>query len=99
MSTPEENYEIATDDSSDADTREEAIDALEAANECQRLQEIVHSDGLEERVRERALEGLANPQCRPTLENIADGGDLDGSLRERAESLLEETPEGTGGSP
>ncbi|MFC6719510.1 hypothetical protein ACFQGT_14025 [Natrialbaceae archaeon GCM10025810] len=99
MSTPQENFEIALDDSSDADAREEAIGDLETANECARLEEIVRNDGLDDRMRERALEGLANPQCRPTLESVADGDDLDGSLTERAESLLEETADGTGGSP
>ena len=99
MSTPPENAEIAADESSDAEERERAISELETANDCDRLAELVRRDDLDERYRERALEGLAHPQCRPRLQTLAEGGDLSESLRGRAETLLDETPEGAGAGP
>lgn len=99
MSTPPENFEIAADESSDAEERERAIGELVTANDCDRLAELVRRDDLDERYRERALEGLAHPQCRPMLQQLADGGDLPESLQGRAESLLDETPEDAGAGP
>ena len=99
MSTPPENAEIAADESADAEERERAIDELETANDCDKLAELVRRDDLDERYRERALEGLAHPQCRPRLQKLVDGGDLSESLRGRAETLLDDTPEGAGAGP
>ncbi|QLG27002.1 hypothetical protein HUG10_05360 [Halorarum halophilum] len=99
MSTPEENFETAVDESSDSEARLQAIGVLETANECDSLAEIVTREDLEEQYREEALDGLAHPQCKSTLEALVDDGDLTGSLREHAESLLSETPDGAGGGP
>ena len=99
MSTPEENFEIARDGSSDESERERAINELETANECDSLAELARADDLDERYREMALAGLAHPQCRSMLETIAEGGALPESLQERAETLLGETPEDSGAGP
>ncbi|WP_276253454.1 hypothetical protein [Halomontanus rarus] len=96
MSTPEENFDIATDESSDSEARERAIGQLETANDCDRLADLARTDDLETEYRERALSGLAHPQCKPKLQTLVDDGAIDGSLRERAESLLEETPDDAG---
>lgn len=99
MSTPPENFETAVDDSSDPEARERAIGDLETANDCDKLAEIARQDDIEDRYRERALEGLAHPQCRSILEQVADGGALPESLRDRAQALLDETPDGAGAGP
>lgn len=99
MSTPPENFEIAADESNDAEVRERAIGDLETANDCDKLAELVRRDDLDDRYRERALEGLAHPQCRLMLRKIVDRGDLPESLRDRAETLLDETPENAGAGP
>ncbi|WP_135820342.1 hypothetical protein [Halostella litorea] len=99
MSTPEENYETATDESADRDAREAAIDTLETANECSRLAKLARMDGIDESYRELALDALAHPQCRTRLRQLVEGDDLSGSLRERAERLLDETPESAGAGP
>lgn len=99
MSTPEENLETAVDESSEREARLGAIDVLETANECDSLAEIVTRDGIDEQYREQALESLAHPQCKTTLRGLVDDGDLTESLRERAETLLAETPDGAGAGP
>jgi hypothetical protein len=99
MSTPEENFETAMDESSDAEAREAAIDHLETANDCDKLAELARMDDLEDRFRERAVAGLAHPQCKPMLQTLAEDGDLPASLREQAETLVEETPDGAGAGP
>lgn len=99
MSTPEENLEIATDESSDRDARTNAIDELETANECRSLADLVRSDGLDERYREQALNGLAHPQCRSKLETLAEEDTLPEGLQAEAETLLEETPTDSGAGP
>jgi len=99
MHTPEENFEIATDESNDREARESAIGTLETANECSRLAELARMGDLDETYRELALDGLAHPQCRTRLRQLVDGDDLEGSLEERAESLLDETPESAGAGP
>ena len=99
MSTPPENFEIAADESSDAEERERAIDQLETANDCDKLAELVRRDDLDDQFRKRALEGLAHPQCRSMLQEVVDGGNLPESLRDRAETLLDETPEEAGAGP
>lgn len=96
MSTPEENFEIATDESSGSEARERAIGQLETANDCNRLADLARTDDLETEYRERALSGLAHPQCKSKLQTLVDDGALQGSLREQAESLLEETPDDAG---
>lgn len=93
MSGIEDTFDRATDESNGADEREAAIDELEAANECDRLDDLVRMDGLDDRYRERALEGLGHPQCRSTLETLVEEGDLPESLRDRAEALFEELPD------
>ena len=93
MSGIEENFDTATDESSGDDEREAAINELETANECDSLGKLVRMDGLEDRYREQAIEGLGHPQCRSTLETLVEEGDLPESLRDRAETLLEEMPE------
>lgn len=98
MSTPEEKFEIAVDESADGETRMAAIGELKTANDCGRLAELARMDDLEERYRERALAGLAHPQCKTKLRSVADG-DLPESLRERADELLEDAPDEAGAGP
>lgn len=99
MSTPEESFEIAVDESSERTARERAISSLETANDCDRLAELARMDDLEEQYREQAVTGLAHPQCKPMLETLVASGDLEASLRERAEALLDETPNDSGAGP
>jgi hypothetical protein len=96
MSTPEEHFEIAVDESSDAEAREMALADLETANECARLADVVRDDGVEDRYREQALTGLAHPQCTATLRGLAEDSGLPSSLQDRAEQLLDETPDDAG---
>lgn len=99
MSTPEANFEIAVDGSNDDDAREKAIEGLEAANECDMLAELATSDDVEETFREQALANLGHPQCYSMLERLVENGELSGDLHDRAETLLEETPEDAGAGP
>lgn len=99
MSTPETNFEKAVDGSSDDETRTQAIEDLEAANECDMLANLVENDDLEDEYREQALTSLAHPQCKPMLETLVESGDLPESYQERAEQLLQETPEDAGAGP
>lgn len=96
MSTPEENFEIAVDETGEREARERAIDGLQTANECAKLADLVRTDGLDERYRERALTNLAHPQCKPMLQTLVEGGELSESLQEQAETHLETTPDGSG---
>lgn len=90
MSTPEESFETAMDESSDDAAREEAIDALEAANECASLAAVVERDDVADRFRRQALDALATPQCDSALRRLSEHDALDASLREDAERLLED---------
>lgn len=99
MSTPEENADIAVDESTDASAREAAIDDLEAANACAELADIALNDDLDDRYREQAVASLAHPQCKPTLQTLVDESDLPESLQRRAEELLDDTPDRTGTGP
>lgn len=99
MSTPEQNFETAMDEESDDEAREQAINDLETANECDALADLAQSGDIAEEYREQALAGLAHPQCKSMLQEVADGGDLPDSLRERAESLLDEIPDDAGAGP
>ncbi|WP_459191871.1 hypothetical protein [Halosimplex sp. J119] len=99
MSTPEENLEVALDDSRDAEAREAALDDLETANDCDKLSDVVRRDEIDDRYRERALSKLAHPQCKATLETLSESDDLPEPLREQAEELLGETPGDSGAGP
>jgi hypothetical protein len=99
MGTPEQNFGTAIDGASDDEERERAIGLLETANECDSLAETVGTDDLEGRYREQALNALAHPQCKATLADLADDESLEASLRERADSLLDETPDDAGAGP
>lgn len=99
MRTPEGNFETAADQSSEQAAREEAIDELQTANECDSLAKLARMDDLATRYRERAMTNLAHPQCRPTLEELVAAGELPDSLHELAASQLEETPESSGAGP
>ena len=99
MSTPEENFETAIDESSEREARQQAIDTLETANECDSLAEIAAKEDIDEGIRERALESLAHPQCKARLQALVDDGELTESLEERGESLLAETPDDAGAGP
>lgn len=78
------------DETAGREARESAIDALEAANECDSLAAIVEDDGVEDGLRELALDALAGPQCGATMESLAERDDLPTALTERARSLLED---------
>ena len=93
MSGTDDSFDTAMDESSEAEARESAINDLETANECDRLAELVRTDDIEDRYREQALEGLGHPQCRSMLETLVEEGSAPESLRDRAETLLEELPD------
>ncbi|MFC4550099.1 MULTISPECIES: hypothetical protein [Halorussus] len=99
MNAPTEKLETASDSSNDPETRERAINELGTANDCARLVELARMDDIGERYREQALSSLAHPQCRTRLEALVEDRELPESLRERAETLLEETPEDAGAGP
>ncbi|MFC7138704.1 hypothetical protein ACFQMA_02495 [Halosimplex aquaticum] len=99
MSTPEENLEIALDDARESESREQAIDGLQTANECDMLAEIVRADGVESRYRELAMTKLGHPQCKATLETLHESGEIPDSLRDQAEELLGNTPDDSGAGP
>ncbi len=88
MSTPEERFETAMDESHSREEREAAVDALAAANECDTLAKIAARDDFAAEFRRRALDELATPQCEATLRDLAADNGFD--LRDEAESLLED---------
>ena len=93
MSGTDDSFDTAMDESGEAEARESAINDLETANECDRLAELVRTDDIEDQYREQALEGLGHPQCQSTLETLVEEDDLPESLRDRAETLVEEMPD------
>lgn len=99
MSTPEEDFETAIDDSADGDGREQAIDELQTANECDSLAQLARMDDLSEQYRELAVRNLGHPQCKTMLSTIIDEGELPDSLQEVAESVLADTPDDSGAGP
>ena len=99
MSTPEAHFEAVKDESSDDQRREEAIEGLEAANECDMLADIVRDDDIDSRFREQALNSLGHPQCKSMLETVVESEDLPESQQQRAEQLLQETPDDSGAGP
>ena len=99
MSTPDENFETAVNDSQSADARRRAIDDLEAANECEKLSTLVRRDDIGTQYREQAMSSLAHPQCKDRLEALVERGEIPSSLEEQAESLLRETPDDAGAGP
>ena len=42
---------------------------------------------------------MAHPQCKSMLQSLVESGDLPESLQDRAETLLEETPDNSGAGP
>lgn len=88
VSTPEESFETAVDESSDREAREAAIEALEAANECDMLAEVVTRTDLADDLRRRALDALATPQCEATMQDLAADDGFD--LSDEAGRLLED---------
>lgn len=88
--TPEECVELAVDSSAGREEREAAIDELKTANECDELADILSNDDLETRYRRRALRAVATRQCEATLERLVEERSLESSLRDEAESLLQE---------
>ena len=99
MSSPESNFDVVVDESSDESTRKQAIEDLEAANECDTLAELVRNEDLESQYREQALKSLGHPQCKPMLERVVESGEVPESQREKAEELLQETPDDAGAGP
>lgn len=99
MTTPESDFETAVDESNDKQTREDAIDELRTANECDRLADLARMDDLADEFREQAVEKLAHPQCKPMLETLVENEELPDTLHEQAATLLEETPEDSGAGP
>lgn len=96
MSAPETNFETVVDSSSDAESRKQAIEGLEAANECDMLADLVRDDDLEDQYREQALTSLGHPQCESMLETLVENGELPESLDRQAEELLGETSDDAG---
>ncbi|WP_436926594.1 hypothetical protein [Halosimplex amylolyticum] len=99
MSTPEENLEIALDDARESESREQAIDGLQAANECDMLAEVVRRDDVASQYRELAMTKLGRPQCEATLETLHESDAIPDSLREQAEELLGDAPDDAGAGP
>ena len=94
--TPTECVDLAVDESATDEQREDAVDELRTANECDELEELVRKDDLDDRYRERALRALATPQCDSTLRELVEESSLDESLRDDAEALLREVEENSG---
>lgn len=92
--TPDECVERALDESATEGEREDAIHELKLANECDELEALVRTEDLGDRYRQRALRAIATPQCDSTLRELVEGGDLERSLREEAESLLDGIADG-----
>lgn len=93
MNTPEESFETAVKKSVSREPREEAIDHLSEANECDKLAVLVQMGGLDGSYRRYALNALAEARCRPMLRTIVERGNLDESLQNDAERLLRKTEE------
>lgn len=86
--TPQECVDLANDSAASRADREEAIDALEAANECDELADVVTNEDIDADLRGVALRALAGPQCDTTLRTVVEEGSLESPLQEEAESLL-----------
>ena len=86
--TPTECIDLSTDTSANEIDRKDAIRALQRANECDELAELVRTSTLDDQYRRVALEALATPQCDSTLEILADDDSLDHERRDAAQTLL-----------
>lgn len=52
MKTPQKNFEIAVDESHGREAREDAIDNLQTAIECDKLADLVRMNELDEQYRQ-----------------------------------------------
>lgn len=86
--TPQECVDLATDTTAPREAREDAIDELRTANECDELAAVATNDALETDYRRYALQAMATPQCEEMLGELAEGGDLEASLERAAEGLV-----------
>ena len=86
--TPQECVTLAVDTTAPREAREDAIDDLRRANECDELADIAMDEGLETDYRRYALRAVATTQCDATLRDIVDRDDLEPSLQREAEALL-----------
>lgn len=89
MSAPKQDFQTAVDKTPSRDEREDAIDALVDAGECERLAILVQMDGLAGPFRRRALNGMAQAGCSDLLRTIVENGGLEESLQSDARELLE----------
>ena len=91
--TPQECVDLASDTTASREERENAIDELRTANECDELAAVATNDALDADYRRYALEAMATPQCEEMLGKLTEGGDLEGSLERTAETLLDDSSE------
>lgn len=89
MSSPSQNFQTAVDKKPDRDEREDAIDALADADECDKLAVIAQMSGLDGPLRRRALNAMGRAECTDVLRALVEDGGLDESLQSDAERLLE----------
>ncbi|WP_440008711.1 hypothetical protein [Halomicrococcus sp. SG-WS-1] len=89
MSAPKQDFQTAVDKTPSRDEREDAIDALVDAGECEKLAILVQMDGLDGPFRRRALNGMAQAECSDLLRTIVENGGLEESLQSDGRELLE----------
>lgn len=86
--TPEECVELATDASADREDREEALEALKLANECDELADLVRTEDLEDQYRQQAIHFMGTAQCDSMLQTLVDEESLEQPLQREAEEVL-----------
>ncbi|WP_232688752.1 hypothetical protein [Halobacterium zhouii] len=89
MASAKENFRTAVNKTPSRHEREDAIDDLISAGECEKLALLVQLSGLRGSLRRRALNGMADADCDDLLATLAETGGLEESLQEDAEELLE----------
>lgn len=89
--TPQECVDLAVDSTAPREEREDAIDELRTANECDELAGVATDASLETDYRRYALEAMATPQCDSMLRDLIEAGELEDSLRREAEALLQDS--------
>jgi len=87
--TPIECVDVATDSSAADADREDAIEALKLAHECDELAALVREENLEAQFRRRALDSLGTPQCDSMLRDLVEKASLGPDLQSRAKDLLD----------
>jgi hypothetical protein len=90
MSSPSQQFQTAVDKKPDRSEREDAVDDLADAGECDKLAVLAQMSGLDGPLRRRALNAMGRAGCTDVLRALVENGGLEESLRSDAERLLEE---------